>query len=326
MGAIGRGFRLAKASWGVVREDRALLLLPVVSFFCSLVVVAVFALGAVGIGLPQQGEQANPVLYVLAFVMYVALAFVSIFFNAAVIGTAMKRLEGQDATLSDGIALARRHLGKIFLWAVVTATIGMLIRSIQERAGLLGRIVLGLVGIAWTVLTFFVVPVLLYEEVGVGTAIKRSGSIFRQRWGEQFVGTGTIGLAIFLIGIPVAVVGLAITAAMPAVGIPLLILAIGALMAIGAACTGVFNAALYRYATTGEASGAFTLEDMNGSFRPRGATRRGTPAVPGGFTGQGFGGGDGPGENLGGTGVPGPSGAIGSQAAPPSAPPERPDA
>jgi Family of unknown function (DUF6159) len=323
MGAIGRGFRLAKASWGVVRQDRELLVLPVVSFLCSLVVVAVFALGAVGIGLPQQGEQANPVLYVLAFVMYVALAFVSIFFNAAVIGTAMKRLEGQDASLSDGLGLARRHLGAIFLWAVVTATVGMVIRTIQERAGLLGRIVLGLVGVAWTVLTFFVVPVLLYEEVGVGTAIKRSGSIFRQRWGEQFVGTGTIGIAIFLIAIPVVLVGVVITAAVPFVGIPLLVLAIGALMAIGAACTGVFNAALYRYATTGEASGAFTLEDMNGSFRPRRAGRGGTLAGPGGFTGQGFGGADLSGDSLGGTQRSEPPDATGHEI-PPS--PERPDA
>ena len=98
--------------------------------------------------------------------MYVALAFVSIYFNAAVIGTAMKRLQGEDASIHDGLALARQHIGKIFVWAVITATVGMILRSLQERAGILGRIVLGIVGIAWTVLTFFVVPVLLYEPVG----------------------------------------------------------------------------------------------------------------------------------------------------------------
>jgi Family of unknown function (DUF6159) len=327
MGSISRGFRLAKASWSVVRQDRELLILPVVSFFCSLVVMLIFGLGALGIGLPQQGEQPNPALYVLAFVMYVLLAFVSIFFNAAVIGTAMKRLEGEEATLRDGLDLARRHLGKIFMWAVVTATVGMLIRALQERSGLIGRIILGIVGIAWTVLTFFVVPVLLYEDAGVGDAIKRSGSIFRQRWGEQFIGTGTIGLAVFLIAIPVIVIGGLITAAMPALGIPLLVLAIGVLMAIGAACTGVFNAALYRYATTGEASGAFTLEDMNGSFRPRRGLGGGsTPAAPGGFTGAGFGGGNGPAQGSGGTGVPGPTGGTSTGVPPPPSAPERPDA
>jgi hypothetical protein len=291
MGSISRGFRLAKASWAVVRGDRALLVLPVISFLCSLVVIGVFALGAVGIGLPKQGESTNPGLYVLGFVMYVVLSFVTIFFNAAVIGTAMKRLRGEDASLGDGIALARQHIGKIFVWALITATVGMILRTLQERSGLIGRILLGIVGIAWNVITYFVVPVLLYEPLGVPSAIKRSASIFRQRWGEQFIGNATIGLAIFLIAIPVALVGGVIAAAAPVVGVPLLVIAFGILAAVGAACSGVFNAALYRYATTGESSGAFTVEDMNGSFRERpGLRSRSTPAAPGGFTGEGFGG------------------------------------
>jgi len=281
MNSISRGFRLAKASWQVVREDRELLWLPVISFFCSLIVMAVFALGALGIGLPEnQSSQISPALYVLGFVMYVALAFVSIYFNAAVIGTAMKRLQGEDASIHDGLALARRHIGKIFVWAVITATVGMILRSLQERAGILGRIVLGIVGIAWTVLTFFVVPVLLYEPVGVGDAIKRSGSIFRQRWGETFVGNGTIGIAIFLVSIPVLIVGGLLMAVVPVLGIVVLVVAIGVLMAIGSATTGVFNAALYRYATTGETSGAFTQEDMAASFRPKRSGGGGLPQMP----------------------------------------------
>jgi len=289
MNSISRGFRLAKASWGVVRDDRELLILPIISFVCSLVVVAGFALGIVGVGIPKQGQSVKPGVYVLGFLMYVALAFVSIYFNAAVIGTAMKRLKGEPATIKDGLALARRHIGTIFVWAVVTATVGMILRTLQEGSGLVGRILLGIIGIAWTVLTFFVVPVLLYEDLGVGAAIKRSGSIFRQRWGEQFIGNATIGIAIFLIAIPIVLVGGLIAAAAPIVGIPFLVIAIGALMAIGAACTGVFNAALYRYATTGESSGAFSEEDMAGSFRPRRGGR--TPFSPGGFSGGGFGGG-----------------------------------
>jgi hypothetical protein len=291
MGSVSRGFRLAKASWGVVKQDRELLVLPVISFFCSLAVMVVFGLGMWGIGLPAEGESPSLAIYAVGFVMYVALAFVTIFFNAAVIGTAMKRLQGEDAKISDGLALARQHIGKIFVWAVVTATVGMILRTLQERAGIVGRILLGIVGIAWTVLTYFVVPVLLFEPAGVGEAIKRSGSIFRQRWGEQFIGQATIGLAFFLISIPVVLVGGLLSAAVPPLGIPLLILAIGVLTAIASACSGVFNAALYRYATTGEASGAFSLQDMNSSFRPR---KGGRGVGPAGFTGGGFGGGSAP--------------------------------
>jgi Family of unknown function (DUF6159) len=286
MGSVARGFRLAKASWWVVKKDRELLWLPVISFACSLAVMVVFGLGMLGIGLPERGGSVSPGIYVLGFCMYVALSFVTIYFNAAVIGTAMKRLQGEDAKITDGLALAREHIGKIFVWALITATVGMILRQIQENAGIVGRIVIGLVGIAWSVLTYFVVPVLLYEPVGVGGSIKRSAQIFRERWGEQFVGNATIGLAVVIVGIPVVLVGALITAVLAPVGVALLIVSVGALIAIGAACSGVFNAALYRYATTGEASGAFSLDDMNASFRPR---RKNRGAGPGGFTGQGFG-------------------------------------
>ncbi|HZB01252.1 MAG TPA: DUF6159 family protein [Actinomycetota bacterium] len=270
------------ASWSVVRQDRQLLILPIVSFVCSVIVIAVFAAGTWGIGLPE-GDRLEPVHYVILFLLYVTLAFVTIFFNAAVIGTATERLKGREATIADGLRLAREHLGAIFLWAVVTATVGIVLRTLAERFGFVGRIVISLVGAAWNVVTFFVVPVLLYEPVGVGEGIKRSASLFRQRWGEQFVGNGAIGIVVFVAALAVGAFAFVLgTIAVP-LGIAVGVLGIGALMAIGAACSGVFNAALYRYATTGEASGAFSIEDLSSSFRPKG--RRGifgssTPTRP----------------------------------------------
>lgn len=307
MGSIGRGFRLARASWSVVRQDRELLILPIVSFVCSLAVLAVFGLGMFGIGLPAEGESPSPGIYVLGFCMYVVLAFVTIFFNAAVIGTAMGRLRGEPASIRDGLGLARTHVGKIFVWALITASVGMVLRAIQERSGLLGRLVAGFIGIAWNLVTFFVVPVILFEPLPVGASIKRSAQIFRDRWGEQVAGNATIGVAMFVIALPILVVGGLVIAAAPAVGIALTVIALGALMAVGAACSGVFNAALYRYATTGATSEAFTEADLNGSFRPKRGARAG--GILGGFTGQGFGGG--------GQVPPPPPG--------PADPPERPD-
>ena len=171
--------------------------------------------------------------------------------------------------MADGLALAREHLGAIFVWAVITATVGMTLRMIQERVPLLGGIVVALLGVAWNVLTFFVVPVFLYEPVGVGGSIKRSASLFKQRWGEQFVGNGAIGLAMFLIGLVVALPLGLLSLSAPAVGIPVLVLSLLAVAAAGVACSGVFNAALYRYATTGEASSVFAPGDLDASFKPR---------------------------------------------------------
>ncbi len=270
MGAIGRGFRLARTSWSVVIQERQLMLLPVLSFVASLAVMAIFALGIVGIGLPESDEEIGLGFYILAFLLYVALSFVTIFFNGAVIGAATERLEGRAASVSIGLALARRHLGQIFVWAVITATVGMVLRAIQERAGLLGRIVAGIVGIAWNAITFFVVPVLLYEPVGVFDGVKRSASLFKQRWGEQFTGNVSIGLAMFLLMLPILLVAGLLTAVSVPLGIVFGVVGIGILAAAGAALSGVFNAALYRYATTGEASGAFSEEDLSGTFTPRG--------------------------------------------------------
>jgi Family of unknown function (DUF6159) len=280
MGAIGRGFRLARASWSVVTEERQLLLLPVLSFGASLVVMAVFALGIVGIGLPESEDDLDAGFYVLAFVFYVAMSFVTIFFNAAVIGAATERLEGREASLSIGLALARRHLGQIFVWAVITATVGMILRAIQERAGIFGRVVAGLVGIAWSAITFFVVPVLLYEPVAAPEAIRRSASIFKARWGEQFTGNVTIGLAVALVGIAVALPFAALSVAVPIVGLPLLVLAVGVVAAAGAACSGVFNAALYRYAVTGEAAAPFSRQDLDAAFKPKRGQLDTRPPLP----------------------------------------------
>jgi Family of unknown function (DUF6159) len=280
--AFSRGWRLARASWGIVAQDRALLLLPALSFVCSLVLTSLWATGIWGVGLPE-GDRLEPIHYVLLFTLYVALAFVTIFFNAAVIGTATKRLRGEDATIGDGLRLAREHLGRIFVWAVVTATVGMVLRALAERFGFIGRIVISVIGAAWNVITFFVVPVLLYEEVGVGEGIKRSASLFRQRWGETFVGSGAIGLVVFLASLVVLGFAVALGIVLLPLGIVVGVIGVGVLSAIGVACTGVFNAALYRYATTGQASGAFSLDDLQSSFRPR--ERRGlfggsTPARP----------------------------------------------
>jgi hypothetical protein len=280
MGAIGRGFRLARASWSVVTQERQLLVLPVLSFLASLLVMAVFALGIFGIGLPESDEEVGVGFYLLAFLFYVAMSFVTIFFNAAVIGAATERLEGREASLSIGLALARRHVGQIFVWAVITATVGMVLRAIQERAGILGRVVAGIVGIAWNAITFFVVPVLLYEPVTAPEAIKRSASIFKARWGEQFTGNVTIGLAVFLVGLAVALPFVALTSAVPAVGIPLLVLAIGVVAAAGAACSGVFNAALYRYAVTGEAAAPFSRDDLDAAFKTKRGHTDTRPSLP----------------------------------------------
>ena len=280
MERITRGFRLARASWSVVAEERQLLWLPIISMAISLVIVLVFALGIWGIGIPDQGESLSPAAYLLMFVMYVLLSFVSFFCSAVVIGAATEKMDGREASLGAGWAIAKEHAGEIFVWSLVNATVGMILRAIQERLGIVGQLLGGLLGVAWTVLTFFVVPVMLFEDVTAIDAVKRSARLFRERWGEQFIGAGAIGLALFVVVLVASIPLGMLAVVVPPVGIPLAVLVLLAIVAAGSACQGVFNAALYRYAVGGQAAGVFSRDDLDAAFRPRRGKADDRPPTP----------------------------------------------
>jgi hypothetical protein len=269
MGRISRAFRLLGASWQVLRADKELLVLPALSFlFIALATAAIGGLAWAG-GLGSERESLTALDYVYLGVFYFVTYYIGIFFNAAVVGAAMIRLEGGDPTIRDGLRMAASKKGKIAGWAAISATVGLILRSLEERFGFLGDLVVGLIGAAWGAITFFVVPVLLYEPLGVVEGVKRSASIFKQRWGETFVGTGAIGLAMFLLAIPVIAGAVGLGVLYLPLGIAVGVLAIGLLVAVGSALSGVYNAALYRYATTGESAGSFNAEDLHATFRPK---------------------------------------------------------
>ncbi len=269
MERVSRGFRLLKASWQVLKSDRELMLLPIVSFLAIAVVAGIIFGAAAATGSFVKDQRFEAVDYVFIGIFYFVATFISVFFNAAVVGAATLRLQGGDPTIKDGIRMARSKTGKIVGWAALTATVGLILRSLEEKAGFLGDLVIGLIGAAWGAITFFVVPVLLFEPVGVVDSVKRSAHLFRERWGEQFTGNVSIGLALFLIALPVIGISVLLWMVLAPLGIAVAVLAIGLLIALGSALSGIFNAALYRFATTGEAAGAFTTRDLQGSFRPR---------------------------------------------------------
>jgi uncharacterized protein DUF6159 len=270
MDRISRGFRLLRASWEVLRSDKELLVLPLISFLLIALVTASLAGAAWATGgLGRDRESLELVDYVFLGIYYFAAYFIGIFFNAAVVGAATIRLQGGDPTIGDGLRLAAAKTGKIAGWAAISATVGLILRSLEERAGFIGDLIIGLIGVVWGAITFFVVPVLLYEPVGPVEGIKRSAAIFKRRWGEQFTGNVAIGLAMFLLALPALLLAGALAAISVPVGIVVGVLVIGTLVAVGSALSGVFQAALYRFATTGETGGAFDQTDLQSSFRPR---------------------------------------------------------
>ena len=282
MDRIRRSWALAKASYAVLRADRELVIFPLVSFVALVVVLITFAvpLALVGIADLETGE-LSPVGIALGFGLYVVSYTVAFFFNTALVGAAMIRLNGGDPTLSDGIRVAMSRLPAIIGYALIAATVGMILRFISERAGILGSIVAGLLGFAWSVATFLVVPVLVVQGGGPIEAVKRSGGLLRKTWGEQLIGGFGLGLVFAVIMFGVGLLGILVIAALSAVsesllivGIFALVLALGAIALVASALGGIYTAAVYRYATTGEA-GSFGTDAMQAAFRQRQPSRLG---------------------------------------------------
>ena len=272
---LSRSWKLLGASASVLSKDKELLLFPLVSSGALLVVTLAFALPMFGLGaLDGLGGGRNQAIsagvYVVGFLFYFCQYFVIFFFNAALVSAALVRLEGGDPTFSQGLRLASEKVGVIAGYAAIAATVGMILRIIQERVGLVGRIVVGLIGIGWSLATYLVVPVLVSRDVGPVDAIKESASIFRETWGENVVGQAGLGAAFafifFLVllagGFLIIVAAMAHSAFLFAVAVTLTVIAVALTALVQAALSGIYAAALYRYATTGQDTEAFDAGTM----------------------------------------------------------------
>jgi hypothetical protein len=275
---IRRSWELIKASWSVLRADKELVVYPLVSAVTGIVVaVVLFLAWTASGGLDRaEGDSLGVVDVVLFFVFYLVASAVVIFFNAALIAAANIRLEGGDPTLGDGFRIAIRRLPSILAWALITATVGLVLRMVAERGGAVGTVVSIIGGMAWALVTYLVVPVLVIEGVGPIEALRRSAALLRQTWGEQIAGSFSIGLVIGLAFIVVLAVGgllvavlAGVTAALGIAAGVVLVAVLVTLTLLGTALSGIFNIALYRFAKGEESSGFFARETLAGAFRPR---------------------------------------------------------
>lgn len=277
MGRLARSWTLVKASAAALRSDRELLVFPLLSGLCTLLVAASFAVPVLAGGAlahVQQGDRPDW-LWPLGFAFYLVQYFIIFFFNAALVGAARIRLDGGNPTLADGFRIAAARWPAILGYAAIAATIGMILRMIQERAGFIGRWIVGLLGLAWTVATFLAVPVLVNEDIGPIDAVKRSAELLKRTWGENLVGTVGIGLVCGVIGVAWVLlsVGLIVVAvngqSMAAVVTIVLLAGIGMLLLglVQSALQGVYAAALHRYAQVGEAGAGFERALIADAFK-----------------------------------------------------------
>jgi hypothetical protein len=286
MGRWARSKQLASASWGLLKHDKELMLLPLVSGIASLVIAATFAfpiyLSSKGTDIGGNATfEMKPVGYVILFAMYLVLGYVAIFFKTALLCGADERMQGGEPSLGSALSGAMSRAGKILPWAIVTATVSVVLRSLEQRAGIIGRIVIGFVGLAWAVVTFLVLPIVVFENVGVGTAIKRSAEMLKRTWGENLIVNLGIGLIAMVLTLPAiaVIIGGVLTGSAPII---VAAVAIGVVWMIGVSCwssamTAVFQLALYRYATQAPLPSEFAQVDLADAFghKPSTASRFG---------------------------------------------------
>lgn len=277
---IRNGWELLKASARALSADRELLVFPLVSAIATAIVAASFAVPIALSGawrLVADETSGRIVGAVVIWLFYFVLSTVAVYFNTALVGAALIRLEGGDPTLGDGLRIASSRLKTILGYAAISATVGLVLKAAQRRSGALQRWVISLIGLAWSLATFLVVPVLAARDVGPLEAVKESAALFKRTWGEQVVGAGGIklitGFAIFgliLLGVPVGFlvvqtqnVALIVTVA------SVFVLVFVALILISSALQGIYTAALYRHATGGDAGFGFDRKLLLSAFQPR---------------------------------------------------------
>jgi hypothetical protein len=268
--SLSRGWYLTKLSFSIINQEKKLLLLPIISGLCLIAVVLSFIIPLIGVFLwwPKllaDNTAFSIFYYVMYFVFYLVTYFVGVFFNSALIHMATVKLQGGHPTIGEGLRKAGENIGLIFKWALLAATVGLILKAIQQKAGFIGRIVIGFIGAAWSIAIYFVVPIIIYEKQSGFGAVKRSLQIMRNTWGEALgggLGMGIIFFLLALIGVVLLFVGIYAAIAMNSlwifVGFLLGTIFYWLFLAIlASAAHGVLVAALYRYAVTGQLSPGF---------------------------------------------------------------------
>lgn len=275
MGKITRTWSLMSECWQILKQDKGLLVFPLISGICCLLLLASFAIPLYTTGTWQppghdDTTQRQVAYYGTLFAFYFCNYFIVVFFNAAIVACAASRMSGGNPTIGDGLRAATSRLPVIVGWALVSATVGLILRIIEDRSERVGQIVAGLLGMAWTVVSFLVVPILVVENKNPVVALKDSTTMLKKTWGEQLVSNFSFGMIFALLAIPA--IALIVLGAMSGHAIVLAVCAgVGViyLITLGlvqSALQSIFQVALYLYARDGQVPQGFRAEVLGNAL------------------------------------------------------------
>ena len=278
MGYFGRSWELGKTSWRVLRKDKELLWLPVLGGLAALIIAGVvFGLIVLIDYDPATGWDNFEVgggSRLLVVLGVIASTIAVYFFQGALVHGARERLTGGDPTVASAIRGASGRFGTIAVWAIVAVVVGIIINSIQaaarDRAGFAGALLGGLLDLAWRVMTFLVMPIIIAERVGAFRALGRSKDLLRRTWGENLIAQAGLSIVGFVLMAPGLLIAILLgTGPLGIFGVIVggLLMILGAVVA--SALSAVYQTALYEYATTGESPAEFAEVDLGRSFGHR---------------------------------------------------------
>lgn len=289
--SIPRSVNIAKTTFGVMKQDKELFLFPLLASFFSLMLLVIMVVPFIAAGfLDMMLTQMNMssvgtiIFFVLLFILYFSTTAIATFFNVCVVYTAKKRFEGGDSKFFEAISFAFSKIHLILMWAAVSATVGIILQLLDSGARqmkgigrLVAQIIVSLIGFAWSIMTIFVVPSMVFNGTGPIAAIKESSQVISKTWGESLVRHYGLGLVQLIITIffvlPFLILAIiAFILGQPVIGAILFVLFLGLLILISvlfSAANNVFNTALFWYATKGQVPGYFEPDVMANAFRQK---------------------------------------------------------
>lgn len=250
---LSNGFTLFKSSFAVLKENKQLILFPILSGISLLLVMASFIVtvfAANSWDFETINLDGTVTQYALIFLFYFVNYFVVVFFNMALIHCTHLYFKGEKVNIKTGIQFSLSRIGTIFSWALFAATVGTILKVIQENVGFLGRIITGLIGVAWNIATFFVIPVMAYENVNPFSAVKRSSLLMKQKWGESIAASFSFGfvqlIGMIVVGLPLFFLGAILN---PIIGIALAMAGVYIVIAMISATQMIFISSIYHNIT-----------------------------------------------------------------------------
>ena len=276
MGRFANTWRLTKNSWSLLKQDRELLWLPVLSMLTILAIVAAaavvgFVTGSFDASGGAESVEGSAVVLGLVFA-FVATATV-VYFEGALVAGAHERMTGGDPTVRSAMGKAASRLPSLLGWALITLTVGLVLRFLRERLGWLGQMLTFLAEAAWGVATYLVVPAIIIDDYRSFASVKHSMSLVRRTWGENLIAQAGFGILGFVIALPIILVAVLIATLVPGIGlyigIAVGVIGVLAVSVVVSALSLYFKTALYEYAADGVAHGGFDIDEMEASFRSK---------------------------------------------------------